>query len=228
MQNLLKTFQKQQIAERKVFVKNLRTDYTCIEGMVSNRRIKQLLPKGKQKLSAWSDLKSLKAYVLKRYDLRNEKRLEEFVYNTQGDILKGIETIETLKITVEWKTNKTWGANPTAHIYFTYKDAKGQICGDSVSSSSVSGCGYDKESTAVAEALNQIDPLIKAMYRIKDKSPRVDNRVIFGYGSGYGLLPRFEGGVGVSCYPAIFDKLGLKWESIAGGKMFNVYLVTKK
>jgi hypothetical protein len=67
------------------------------------------------------------------------------------------------------------------------------------------------------------------MYLLKDvASTGVSNHNLFGYGSGYGLTPSIEGGVGVSCYPGIFDKLGYKFETIASGKTFDVFAITKK
>jgi len=51
-------------------------------------------------------------------------------------------------------------------------------------------------------------------------------REIFGYGSGYRVLPYFEGGVGVSCYPEIFKKIGFNFRQTASGKHFDAFEVT--
>lgn len=72
-----------------------------------------------------------------------------------------------------------------------------------------------------------INELLKALYLVKEKKPTVKNHELFGYGSGYGILPSLEGGVGVSCYPKIFQKIGFKFNTIASGKTFDVFTVTK-
>jgi hypothetical protein len=80
----------------------------------------------------------------------------------------------------------------------------------------------------VANCLNQIDEILKLLYTIKNDNLDKDNRDIFGYGSGYGITPSIEGGVGVSCYPRIFEKLGYEFKTITSGKTFDVYTITKK
>ena len=67
------------------------------------------------------------------------------------------------------------------------------------------------------------------MFELKDKTKnaKLKNHEVFGYGSGYGILPSFEGGVGVSCYDRIFNKIGYKFETIASGKNFDVFKITK-
>ena len=78
------------------------------------------------------------------------------------------------------------------------------------------GWGYDKLSSAIAEVLNQYKPLMELMYNYIDNkmweegSLTINNREVLGYGSGHGILPYFESGVGVSSFYKIFDNLGLK------------------
>jgi hypothetical protein len=122
----------------------------------------------------------------------------------------------SIRISVEWKTSRTWGANPTAEICVI---GQGRYYGKA------SGCGYDKLSTSVAEALNQSNSVLKALYLAKAKKPNKTNRDLFGYGSGYGVLPSFEGGVGVSCYPSIFKAAGFKFTTTGSGKMFDSFYV---
>ena len=92
------------------------------------------------------------------------------------------------------------------------------------------GWGYDKLSTAIAEVLNQYQPLIKLMYKyiddkmFKEGSLTIDNHKVLGYGSGYGILPYFESGVGVESFYTIFDNLGLKLTRVTD----EFYRITKK
>ena len=60
---------------------------------------------------------------------------------------------------------------------------------------------------------------------ISDVTTKVNE--LFGYGAGYGILPYFEGGVGVSCYPKIFEKIGFNFRQTGNGKMYDSFEVTK-
>lgn len=164
-----------------------------------------------------------KAYLIERKNKQLLKREQEQI-NKIERIFNTINEIESINITVEWKKNRTWGSNPSATIQVNY--TKG--IRDTFYSGSIGGCGYDKESTAIGKALNQCDALLKLMYAKKDKKAKLNNRDIFSYGSGYGLLPYFEGGVGTNCYYDIFKAIGLKMQQTANGKSFSVWHVSSK
>ena len=53
------------------------------------------------------------------------------------------------------------------------------------------------------------------------------NREVLGYGSGYNVLPRFEGGVGINSHNTIIENLGLKWKKVTDTPSTDVYLITK-
>jgi hypothetical protein len=207
-------------AEQKNRLETFKTDlngFTNVNDILNKWQFKDLLtPTAKAK--EW-ELNDLKNYLI----LRREKSMKK----TLSENLKHLEQvseageIREIYISVEWKKSRTWGANPTAEAQL-----KGQNNYNRYSSGSIGGCGYDKESTAVAKALNQDLSLLKLLYTFKENNfSSIENRDLFGYGSGYGILPRFEGGVGVSCYPAIFQKLGFKWQQVGNGKMYNSYLI---
>ena len=92
------------------------------------------------------------------------------------------------------------------------------------------GWGYDKLSSAISEVLNEYLPLKELLYNYKEKYLfenkllQANNHEIFGYGSGYGILPYFEGGVGVNSYYKIFNTIGLELKQIDD----TLYIVTKK
>lgn len=137
-----------------------------------------------------------------------------------------------LVLSVEWKKSYMWGMNPRVSTNYGFIG------------SSVGGCGYDKLSTATAEALNNDLRLLKIIYTLKElelnnrkptykeqngedtKEERGINQFLFGYGSGYGIFPRFEGGVGVSCHERIIERIGLKWENVASGKTYDVFRIS--
>lgn len=186
------------------------------------------LPKAKQNADAWKNLDELKAYITKasfegmnKQILKHSKHLNDIA--TAPDLLSG-------SISVEWKPSRTWGANPRAQYKQCAINTETKCHGWEVfNTNSIGGCGYDKGSTAIAEALNQSKSVLKALYTHKNKPRNIDkpNREVFDYGAGNGILPRIEGGVGASCYPDVFKAIGYKFSHITGGKMFDVYTIEK-
>lgn len=178
-------------------------------------RLSDLLTAGqKKKQFSLVELKEvLKSRNKKAQEKRNLQELQRLEFSN-------LEDIETLTINVEWKRSQMWGMNPTAEAYV---NGIGHV-----SSGSIGGCGYDKQSTAVARVLNQVPQLIKKLYELKENNVDVKNHDLFGYGSGYGVLPSFEGGVGVSCYYKIFESIGYEFKTISNGKTFDVYQISRK
>lgn len=131
--------------------------------------------------------------------------------------------IKSITITVEWKKSKMWGHNPTATAEFIFTDNTFAR----YKSESIGGCGYDKESTATGQALNQCNELLNMLYAKKDANPEQNQRETLGYGSGYGVLPYFEGGVGFTCHAHILEKLGFNYLHTASGETFNAYRFEK-
>ena len=130
-------------------------------------------------------------------------------------------------ITIEWKRSATWGHNPTAELRYCFKRGDGEQWGH-IDGSSVGGCGYDKESTAAAQVLNQCPEALKPLYAAKDAHMSENSHKAIGYGAGYAARPYFEGGVGISCFRSIYENLGYKWENVPSGKTFDVYRISKK
>lgn len=151
----------------------------------------------------------LKDIIKKRYDKVKSKETEKKIQHIE-DIFNAGEITE-ITVSIEWKANRTWGANPTAVA---------DISGDKWErfiSSSVSGWGYDKESTAFAEAINQSLAFNKLMYSNADKLADL-------YGHRGGSL---SDGVGVSCYYRIFQALGYTMKKTGSGKTFDCYFIQK-
>lgn len=139
--------------------------------------------------------------------------------------------LEWCQIAVEWVKNSYWGNNPHA----TATSNNGTTYGKA------SGCGYDKQSTAVAEALNANPSALRMLYEAAEKALTEGNQPtrqglaagcvswcdVLGYGSGYSLLPYFEGGVGVSCFDEIFRRCGYSFRYGASSKYFDSYSVNR-
>jgi hypothetical protein len=219
MKNLIKALQIESLERYNSFSKNLHEEKST-ESILSKWFYTDLIP-STSKRREWKDKKELIDYLLDRYIKRGNKSLEETI--KEVNTINEAREVESITINVEWKRSHMWGNNPSAEAIVKYKDG----LHESFFSGSIGGCGYDKGSTAVAECINQIDGLLKPLYKIKDKNVNANNRELLGYGSGYGILPYIEGGVGTSCYPRIFEKAKYEFKHVSGGKSFDVYTITK-
>jgi len=228
MKNLIKAIE----TEQKKRLGNFILEVNTIENLQDLKKWQydDLLPKGKNMDSF--TLVAYKAYLIDRKQKAVYKTIEREVKKINAVSNTG-ELIE-VKISMEWKRSKMWGNNPNAECWYSYTDKDGNHQSGYNTSGSIGGCGYDKGSTAVANCLNQIDAVLKLLYSLKDKNhagivknENDLNRELFGYGSGYGILPSIEGGVGVSCYPAIFKAIGYNFKTVASGKTFDVYTISK-
>lgn len=217
MKNLSKQLTKEVLKTQNETLANIRKIETN-EAKKLEWYIKNLLPATKQN-HVFKSVTELKSYLVDRLKKQTIKKLEslqnELIFN------ESLPIIESLTINVEWKKSSMWGMNPIAEAYVNGVGG--------VSSGSIGGCGYDKQSTAVARVLNQVPQFRKLMFELKNKpkNAKLKNREVFGYGSGYGILPNFEGGVGVSCYDRIFNSIGYTFQTISSGKTFDVYKISK-
>lgn len=136
------------------------------------------------------------------------------------DAAEAAPALSYLSISVEWKRSKTWGANPTAESRSNY----------AVGTGTASGCGYDKESAAIAEALNSDPAVMRELYAVADRALMEGKayRDYIGYGSGYSIIPYFEGGVGSNCFWSIFEKMGFDVRRVGSGKMYDCWTVERK
>lgn len=175
--------------------------------------------------------------------MSREKAVEIAVKRGTREIMKWKETqisklhtaaaapdLGFLSVSVECARSRTWGANPTA----TARTSDGVFTGHA------SGCGYDKESAAVAEALNKSPAVLRVLYTAAEAAlqsgksyTRFNNGNVcwgdvLGYGSGYAILPYFEGGVGVSCFWSILKGCGYVCQCTGSGKWFDSYTAEKK
>ena len=183
-----------------------------------------LTPYMEKKFKAGSiDLETAQKFAIKRIENFYSKRLARTTEKI--DRAENAPELLSIDISVEWKKNRTWGNNPTAKVRaWTGSHSTESGIG------SASGCGYDKESAAIADALNSCPSVMSALYEIAEQigARKEEYREKIGYGSGYSILPYFEGGVGVSCYYQIFDAMGYTMRHTASGKTFDVYTVSKK
>ena len=107
-----------------------------------------------------------------------------------------------------------WGYNPhaTARVYFKgggYEYREGYTA---------TGCGYDKESTVIAQIFN--DFLKYKLYKkyIEEKPYGITIGRNDKYAERY-----YDGGVGISCYYKISEYIGGQFINRASGKTYDSY-----
>lgn len=154
---------------------------------------------------------------------------------------KNQREVASLTITIEWKKSAMWGWNPNASVEVEYKHAdftKGEAKFERSDGYKCSGCGYDKESTVIADIFNRY--LRYKLYQKRELKSRINGEDVghpYGvyyyngdigekYESGYIGKPSYNGGVGTSCYYDIAKFIGGRFEKIAEGKTFGVFKYT--
>jgi hypothetical protein len=205
---------------------------------------KKLREETNENINKWlvKPLEEKKSFFNKKYKINEEEKINKYIkkyfekyLNAELKKLKVVAKAEDFKkgdkisLTIEWVKGSMQSNQATAFLSSEFIQTKSVKTG---------GCGYDKESTATAQVLNEHLPLLKLMYDMKEdyllKNPTPTenqsniNRSLLGYGSGCRILPSFEGGVGVSCHENIIKNLGLEWEHLNSTKTTDTYLITKK
>lgn len=162
-----------------------------------------------------------KKIILKKLQKKSNKELVELSKKLK-EVAAAPEFVGAV-VSVEWKRSATWGKNPTATAKIKTKNGTTILNG-----STVTGCGFDELSEAVARALNASNALEKVLYKkfeeALQKDPAASIYSVLGYGSGY-ELPSLKGGCGVSTFREIFKNCGFVFEEVASGSNFNVFEV---
>ena len=182
--NELKTLQeKEQFISKWIFTKSIEKQYKLNKATTEKQKEKVLI-------------KLVKEYHNQQLEKKN-KKIEQAEFLTSGECQEMayiLGTGSTIQLSTEWTKNRTWGANPHTELW-----AFGEY-----TTGAASGCGYDKLSTAIAQALNKNKYVMSLLYKAKNKLQKLP------YGSGYGVLPYFEGGVGYSSIRNVLQAIGFK------------------
>jgi hypothetical protein len=177
------------------------------------------------------------ALAVARMEKQEEKHLAEKLGKL--DRVAAAPDLDSVSISVEWKRSSVWGYNPTATVTIQAGGTWKQYTG------TASGCGYDKRTAAIGEALNKSESVKKMLYTIKEKAldnppavgrcagpgyfekPTTNNSLIH-YGAGYGVLPYFEGGVGISSFYGVFEACGYVCTASHETKTTDFYVFSRK
>lgn len=160
---------------------------------------------------------------------RANKKIDKYTAKEFDRLLQASEApaVVSVSISVEWKRSRLWGMCPTASAIVT--DESGHVYRGT---GRASGCGYDKESAAVADALNGSPSILRMLcdckeeaLKAKDATGRMSesNAQFIAYGAGYGSIPYFEGGVGMSAHERVFNACGLRLAHQSHGHAFDCY-----
>lgn len=133
---------------------------------------------------------------------------------------KAQNPVKSMTINIEWKKSRMWGSNPSAEARIEHYDGTFSHIGPFT----CSGCGYDKESTVIADIFN-VALRYELYRRIKKEQPYG----VYYYGGKYEdkgeyfCNPTYNGGVGTSCYYRIAEFIGGRFENVSNGKTFDVF-----
>jgi hypothetical protein len=127
--------------------------------------------------------------------------------------------VKRLTISIEWKKSRMWGSNPHAEATIQHHDGS-----FSRGFATCSGCGYDKESTAIADIFNNF-----LKYKLYTPSfDQLPNENGLPYGIYLGQYRHYSGGIGTNCYHDIAKAIGGEFKRVASGKTFDVYEYTEQ
>lgn len=189
---------------------NMSTGYALDHWFYRDRMTKKALETAKQ-LDRESILPdTIKASMIKRFTRENEKkRLEKL---EKIALIEQYNAPKNADISVEWKKSKMWSYNPTAEIRANKR----------VTTGTASGCGYDKESAAIASAMNSNPEIMRILYEY------AENGNVFPYSVNlFAGVPYFDGGCGMSCFQNVFEACGYKWRCVGSGRLYNCYTIEK-
>ena len=129
---------------------------------------------------------------------------------------KNQKPVKRIVISIEWKKSRMWGSNPHAEADITHQDGS-----YSRGFATCSGCGYDKESTVIADIFNNF--LKYKLYgELKEVGGFTQNNGL-PYGIYLGQYRHYSGGIGTNCYHDIAKAIGGEFKRVASGKTFDVY-----
>jgi hypothetical protein len=176
-------------------------------------------------------VETLKDNIIKRWESKEDLTDRKKHNRIKKDILeleeleKNNNFLKSATINIIWKKS-IYGMNP--HLEVRYETING--IHNYKDKYTVSGCGYDKESSVIANMLNDI--FLNLLIHNLDKILKYknDNKLPYGirFYKNNGCLPKFEGGIGISCYNEIFDFLGYEFKKVSSGKTFDVYAINIK
>ena len=206
--NAIYQFELEDISQIAADVKKLSAD------KIKRRYSNDLTPKTAEALTeAGEGMPSTETLekIIKKHTRRAKKATAERLQKLAE--VEAAKLPNIINITVAWHRSAAWGYNPSATVEAGYRRTYG----------TASGCGYDKESAAIASALNANPEALKIIYKYVDEGGELP------YGASvWAGLPSFDAGCGLTPFYAIFAACGYEWRQVGSGKFFNCYTVERR
>jgi len=160
-----------------------------------------------------------------RREARKQARLDA-KQKAQIDFYRNQKPVSSMIISIEWVKSRIWNSNPHAIAQVKFKDMTLESSPDF----NCSGCGYDKESTVIADCFNRY--LRYRLFLIREKCPTL-TLPEFQRDIPYGIyldreIPYYGDGIGTNCYYRIAEFIGGKFEQVSSGKTYDVYSLTMR
>lgn len=174
---------------------------------------------------------------------RAKKELEKSLSKDLAllDNIANAPTVNRIDIVVEWKNNRTWGKNAHATVNVHAANVTETYTGKA------SGCGYDKRSTAVSNALNQSFSVLQVLCNKKEKIlaemedkenlltleeflDLTNSKFRNALGCGvvtYTVIPKFEYGVGIRSTLEVFKKMDFETFDNESARKTDYYNITR-
>jgi hypothetical protein len=169
-------------------------------------------------------------FPVEHYAENITKRINKTYKAQEVDRLNAIfendREIKRIVVATDWRRGSMQSNQCKAEIKVTYAD----YSRETFESDRTGGCGYDKESTAIADAFNRINALLKELALKANEAIEKGEgyREYIGYGCGYGTLPYFEGGVGFNSQERSLNSLGYKMNHLHWTKKTDIYEFVKE
>lgn len=213
-------FEKIREAIEQASAERIRKNGEYIDGLTAGEALSDwcaadyLTPKTAEALKVCDPGKPIPADISDKMKAK-AARIEAALMNKRLDKVAAAGAVELpdgVSITVEWKKSRTWSANPHATVCADFTVTKGRA----------SGCGYDKESAAIAGAFNDNPEVMAIIYTAVEAGVKPGYSVLDSVG-----LPFFDGGCGVECFYKVFANCGYQFKKTADGRTFDGYSISK-
>ncbi|MGN0240066.1 MAG: hypothetical protein ACI4CS_00105 [Candidatus Weimeria sp.] len=113
--------------------------------------------------------------------------------------------VKEIEVSVSWKENREYGnLDPVVEITLSF----GAVKAPEVLTGTADGAGYEKISSAAAEALNESDAVLKMILDADEAEKRAVNAVNYS-----GPVPKFRRGVGMEAVEKAFSRFGFTFVS---------------
>lgn len=175
-----------------------------LDDVIKSRYCEQFLTKRQlEKLNSGElTLPEAKKIMIARIEKDFTKELSQQLNKIKS--VKASSRINSIRCEIDWVKNNTWGYCPKGCYRNGYKYQEFK---------SITGHGFDKLSTLMADMFNSDNNLIAFVIDYIEKHHINEDNIEYKLGYGikiYNGMPHFSHGVGVDCYETILLKLGFK------------------